>query len=157
MSEQDSTLVRTIVIVIGGLFVFMIVIMVAAKMIVGDRNDPSADPTVQAKIEKQIEPVGKIEITGVAQAPAAAGAKIDGQQIYQASCFACHGTGAAGAPKSGDKGAWKARIAQGNKTLYDHAIKGYQGKAGMMPPKGGSTQSDEAVKAAVDFMVAQSK
>lgn len=156
MSEQDSTLVRTIVVVIGGLFVFMIVIMVAAKMIVGDRNNPSTDATVQARVEKQIEPVGKVELAGAA-APAVAGAKVDGQQIYQASCFACHGTGAAGAPKAGDKGAWAARIAQGSKTLYDHAIKGYQGKAGMMPPKGGSTQSDEAVKAAVDYLVSQGK
>jgi len=157
VSEQDSTLVRTIAVVIGGLFVFMIVIMVAAKIIVGDRNSDSTNPTVQAKVETQIEPVGKVEVAGAAGQAPVAGAKVDGQQVYQASCFACHGTGAAGAPKAGDKAAWKTRIAQGNKTLYEHALKGFQGKAGMMPPKGGSAQSDDAVKAAVDYMVSQSK
>ncbi|MGD8631304.1 MAG: c-type cytochrome, partial [Gammaproteobacteria bacterium] len=41
----------------------------------------------------------------------------DGQQIYQSSCQACHATGAAGAPKLGDKEAWAPRIAQGEDTM----------------------------------------
>jgi len=81
----------------------------------------------------------------------------DGQKDYQASCFACHGTGAAGAPKVGDKAAWKDRIAQGSETLYTHAIKGFKGKKGFMPAKGGSALSDDAVKAVVDYMVKNSK
>jgi cytochrome c5 len=82
----------------------------------------------------------------------------DGQKTYQAACFACHGAGVAGAPKTGDKAAWKDRIAQGNDTLYKHAIKGYTGKKGVMPAKGGRADlSDDAVKAAVDYMVAESK
>ncbi len=83
--------------------------------------------------------------------------KVDGKKIYEASCQACHGTGVAGAPKTGDKAAWGPRIKQGSATLYDHAIKGFQGKAGMMPPKGGSSASDDEVKAAVDYMVSASK
>jgi len=82
----------------------------------------------------------------------------DGQKTYQSACFACHGTGAAGAPKTGDKAAWAPRIKTGNATLYDHAIKGYKGAKGVMPAKGGRMDlSDDAVKAAVDYMVAQSK
>ncbi len=82
----------------------------------------------------------------------------DGQKTYQQACFACHGTGAAGAPKIGDKANWKPRIAQGTETLYKNAIKGYQGKNGVMPAKGGRADlSDDAVKAAVDYMVSQSK
>jgi len=81
----------------------------------------------------------------------------NGQKDYQTACFACHGTGAAGAPKVGDKAAWKARIAQGNATLYTHAIKGFKGKKGFMPAKGGSSLSDSAVKAVVDYMVKNSK
>jgi cytochrome c5 len=77
--------------------------------------------------------------------------------VYSATCVACHGAGIAGAPKFGDKGAWAARIAQGNNVLYDHALKGFQGKAGMMPPKGGSSAADADVKAAVDYMVAAAK
>ena len=60
------------------------------------------------------------------------------------------------APKLGDKTDWAPRIAQGNETLYKHAIEGYQGAKGMMPPKGGnSTLSDADVKASVDYMTSQ--
>jgi cytochrome c5 len=66
--------------------------------------------------------------------------------------------GIAGAPKFGDKAAWSARIAQGAHVLHDHAIKGYQGKAGVMPPKGGAASMPDAdVKAAVDYIVAAAK
>jgi cytochrome c5 len=41
--------------------------------------------------------------------------------------------------------------------LYEHAIKGFQGKTGVMPPKGGSSASDEEIKAAVDYMTAAAK
>lgn len=81
-----------------------------------------------------------------------------GENAYKMACFACHGTGAAGAPKFGDKAAWKDRIAKGNDTLYEHAIKGFQGSAGFMPAKGGRADlSDADVKAAVDYMVSGSK
>ncbi len=92
--------------------------------------------------------------------PAAAAPKLaadTGKNVYNASCVACHGAGIAGAPKFGDKAAWTARVKQGDAVLYEHAIKGFQGKAGMMPPKGGSTASDDEVKAAVDYMVAAGK
>lgn len=51
-----------------------------------------------------------------------------GKKTYDMACFACHATGAAGAPKVADKAAWTARIAQGDKVLNDHAIKGYQAR-----------------------------
>src|SRR5450830_809344 len=75
-----------------------------------------------------------------------------GKKLYDGVCVACHGQGIAGAPKFGDKAAWGPRIAQGKPTLYEHAIKGFQGKAGMMPAKGGSAAPDDEVKAAVDYM-----
>jgi cytochrome c5 len=80
-----------------------------------------------------------------------------GKTLYNTSCVACHGAGIAGAPKFGDKAAWAPRLTQGSEVLYAHAIKGFQGKAGMMPPKGGSSASDDEVKAAVDYMAAASK
>jgi cytochrome c5 len=95
-----------------------------------------------------------------AVAPAAAPAKISadaGKKLYEATCQACHGAGIAGAPKLADKAAWAPRISQGSATLYEHAIKGFQGKTGMMPPKGGASASDEEVKAAVDYMTASVK
>jgi len=93
-----------------------------------------------------------------AAAPAVADAATKGKEIYDTACFACHATGAAGAPKLGDKEAWAPRIAQGADTLHNHAINGYTGKAGMMPPKGGRPDlADDVIKAAVDYMVSQAR
>ena len=77
-----------------------------------------------------------------------------GRAVYQASCAACHGTGAAGAPRLGDSAAWKPRLNAGIRTLQANAIKG----KGAMPPKGGNAAlADAAVRAAVDFMLAQAR
>ena len=77
----------------------------------------------------------------------------DGKTVYDSSCKMCHGSGMMGAPKAGDAEAWKARVAKGKDVLYDHAINGFRDKA-TMPPRGGkSSLSDDAVKAAVDYML----
>ncbi len=95
-----------------------------------------------------------IPVASASAAPTAAG----GEGTYKTACVACHGAGIAGAPKTGDKAAWSARVAQGKPTLYDHAIRGYQGKAGVMPAKGGnSALADADVKSAVDYMVSLAK
>ena len=93
-------------------------------------------------------------------APASPGAATagGGEGVYKSACIACHGAGIAGAPKAGDKADWSPRVAQGKPTLYDHAIRGYQGKAGVMPAKGGnSALADGDVKSAVDYMVSLAK
>ena len=75
-------------------------------------------------------------------------------RTYRTACAACHMTGAAGAPKTGDKAAWKARIAAGMDTMVTSAIKG----KGAMPPKGGRPNlTDAQIKAVVEYMVAESK
>jgi cytochrome c5 len=67
----------------------------------------------------------------------------------------CHEQGVAGAPKAGDRAVWAPRIAQGKATLYEHAVKGFTGKTGIMPPKGGRTDiSDELIHQAVDHLIA---
>jgi len=81
-------------------------------------------------------------------------AMADGAATYNQACAACHATGAAGAPKLGDKAAWEPRLGQGKDALYTSVIKG----KGAMPPKGGQMAlSDDVVKAAVDYMLAQAK
>lgn len=81
-----------------------------------------------------------------------------GESIYKSKCAACHGTGAAGAPKLGDKTAWGARIAQGNAVLLQHAIEGFKGDKGYMPPKGGYLSlSDEEISITVQYMISQSQ
>ncbi|MCC2639286.1 MAG: putative cytochrome c5 [Moraxellaceae bacterium] len=112
--------------------------------------------TQRATIER-IKPVGSACVEGqpcegvqaAAAGPVAGAAPRAGDVVYNASCAGCHGTGAAGAPKLGDKGAWGPRIAQGKATLYQHAIGGIRA----MPPKGMCmTCSDDEIKAAVDYM-----
>jgi cytochrome c oxidase subunit 2 len=91
---------------------------------------------------------------GASAAPAAAPGKADGKATYDSICMACHTTGAAGAPKLGDKAAWAPRLAQGKDALYATALKG----KGAMPAKGGNPAlPDDAVKAAVDYMTAAAK
>jgi c(7)-type cytochrome triheme protein len=83
----------------------------------------------------------------------AASAWADGKTVYETNCVACHGSGVAGAPKMGDAAAWAPRIKAGQAALYESAIKGKKG----MPAKGGNPAIPDAdVKAAVDYMVAQS-
>lgn len=75
-------------------------------------------------------------------------------KTYRTACMACHASGAAGAPKLGDKAAWKARIAAGMDTMVTNAIKG----KGAMPPKGGRANlTDAQIKAVVAYMVEESK
>ena len=86
----------------------------------------------------------------------AAGA-VDGGKIYNNTCALCHAAGVAGAPAPGNKEDWAPRIAQGNDMLYKHAMEGFTGAKGMMPPRGGNPKlTDEEIKAAVDYMVQKS-
>lgn len=154
MSQEDAAFFRTLTWVMGLLTLFFIAIIILARVVTANEG-ANVDERQRAAIEKRIKPVGQVSVGSVQVAAAsAAAAPADPKQTYQQACFACHGTGAAGAPKLGDKGAWSARIAQGNATLYDHAIKGFKG----MPPKGGRADlSDDTIKAVVDFMVAEAK
>lgn len=106
------------------------------------------------------EPVGDDAtpaLDGAAPADAAVVA-INGEDVYKKACFACHGTGVAGAPKLGDAADWGPRIAQGDALLLEHAIKGFTGKKGMMPPKGGFTNlSDAEIQAGIDYMKANAQ
>jgi cytochrome c5 len=75
-------------------------------------------------------------------------------KTYRTACAACHNTGAANAPKLGDKAAWAPRIKQGMDTLVMHATKGFKA----MPPKGGRMSlTDDQIKSTVAYMVNASK
>jgi cytochrome c5 len=127
------------------------------------------DPKVQAAIEERIRPVGKVLLAGAAELQAAAAAAVatpkpvatplTGPQVYNAACIVCHAPpGVGGAPPIGDKDAWGPRIAKGLDTLHMHALMGFQGEKGFMPPKGGRPDlSDAEIMSAVDYITSQAK
>ncbi len=150
MSQQDSVFLRTFISVAAGIVAFMFIAIFLANVMTP--KDVSSDPMVQAATDKRIAPAAQVYV-GAAPA-ASASASADPKETFQSVCFACHGTGAAGAPKFGDKAAWKSRIAQGTSTLYQHALNGFKG----MPAKGGRGDlSNKTVQAVVDYMVAHAK
>jgi len=150
----------------AALLVFIFILVAHHRDVPGKvRMDRRAQLGSASSVAERIKPVGEITFAAAqtGQAPAknavaTATPARDGQQVYQASCVACHDAGIAGAPKLGDKGQWAKRIAKGLDALYASAVNGVQGSAGVMPAKGGNPAlSDAEVKAAVDYMVGQSK
>lgn len=110
----------------------------------------------EEKTAELIQPVARVELAGAAPAAASGAASVpkSGEQIVQQICGACHATGAAGSPKTGDKAAWGPRVAQGKDTLYKSALNGKNA----MPARGGNPGlSDAEIKSAVDYLIAQVK
>lgn len=109
----------------------------------------------ERQIIERIKPIGEVSIEGASAAKETVTASADiGQSRYEQTCKMCHETGLAGAPKLGDKTAWKKRLDQGMETVINHAIHGLKA----MPPKGGcSTCSDEEIKKAIEYMLSHSK
>jgi len=138
-------LVAAIVLPVAGFFV--------AKLMGGK---PSGDLSEEAVL-RRILPEAQVSLAEAAPAAAPAGdaaAASPGKKTYDTACGACHGSGAAGAPKLGDKAVWEPRLAAGVSGLTANAIKG----KGAMPPKGGNMSlSDADIKAAVEYMVAAAK
>lgn len=169
MSEKhDRTFFDTFMLVLGILFAVTLVLLGLARVISGRSLQAhlQEDPVYQRELLARIEPVARVAVAGhdnsalepQTTAPVAAAVDLGGEDVYNQACVACHGAGVAGAPKFGDKAAWGPRITQGADTLHQHAIAGFQGKAGFMPPKGGRTDlSDQSVINAVEYMVAAAK
>jgi len=164
MSEEHGSLIKTpkqlIVVSTLALIVPVAVALLGAQLVTGSKRIDSTE--AKKSVEQRVKPVGELVKFDGAPPPApvaaaAAGAVVkakSGEEVYNTACVACHGAGIAGAPKTGDKGLWGPRIAQGLPTLYEHALKGFKA----MPAKGGaSTLSDDEVKAAVDYQVAKAK
>ena len=96
---------------------------------------------------------GSGESGAAAQTVAAAGGAVDlaaGEKIYQSACFACHLSGAAGAPKLDDPAAWEPRLSQGKAGLLQSVTNG----KGAMPPKGGFAHlTEDEIRNAIEFML----
>jgi cytochrome c5 len=177
-SEGESQgLVRTpkqlITVVVLSFIVPVIGIVMLVWFVTGGKNLEPAGSSARAaeSISDRMRPVGALWIAGetppagaaaaaapaatvVAAAPAAAAAapagSVDGEDVYKKACAACHASGAAGAPKSGDKAAWAPRLKKGEDALVASVIKGL----GIMPPRGGNPAlTDAQIRAAVAYQI----
>jgi cytochrome c5 len=173
--EAHSTLIKTprqliVVVLLSFLIPIFGIVMLATLATGGLKVEASGSAASEAAVARRLKPVGEVVIgqvppelagpagpatpaTGAPVKAAAAGSADAGKNLYNTVCMACHAAGLAGAPKTGDKAAWKPRIARGKDSLYNSALHGKNA----MPPKGGSAASDADVKAAVDYLVSQVK
>ncbi|GIX34993.1 MAG: cytochrome c [Lysobacteraceae bacterium] len=167
MRNYDLEFLKHFSMVIGFLVLVTLGLIGTATWLHGARP-VEEDPARVAQIAARLEPAGAVYAgeTGAAALAAAQeaaraaaasqvayGGSTDGAMIFANLCGACHQSGAGGAPKL-EKAAWSARIAQGEETLIRHAIEGFQGAAGIMPPRGGNPAlSDEQVAATVRWML----
>lgn len=124
-------------------FVIPVIIIIALVGYVTSANKEAPGASDSEKsLAQRIQKVGSVEIRD-ANRPLKSG-----EEVYKAQCAACHATGAAGAPKFGDAGAWGARIKQGFDTLVGSALKG----KGAMGAQGGGDFNDTEIARAVAYM-----
>lgn len=97
-----------------------------------------------------------VEVSQTATQAPARTVNVAGEAVYKRACTGCHMTGAAGSPRVGDASAWQSRIAKGSAALVQSAITGVPGTA-MMARGTCGTCSDDDIKAAVEYMIAQSR
>lgn len=147
MAEKHNFSKSTLFITIAVAIVLIIVIWPLSQL--GKGHAPAGDAD---EGDLRIQPVARVEM--LKAAAKSDGKPRDGASIYNSICQACHATGVAGAPKSGDKAAWAPRLAQGKATLYKNALNGKNA----MPPKGGAADLTEAeLKAAADHLISLAK
>lgn len=172
VTRTDSVFLKRFALLIAFLGVVAVLLIALAAHIYAE-NPPPQNPN-KAKLDaERIAPVGGVyagdtgraamQAAQEAAAKAAAsqvayGGTTDGKTIYGNLCHSCHDAGVAGAPKVSDKAAWAPRVAEGEDTLLKHAIEGFTGKTGVMPPKGGNPAlNDEQMKAVVEYILSQVK
>lgn len=153
-ADQHNSLIKTpgqlITVVVLAFIVPVIIIVLLVKFVVATKATGEGSAAMSpAAVAERLAPIGRVELA------AAGGVRAlqSGEAVYALSCAACHTSGVAGAPKTGDATAWGTRLKQGFDVLNKHAIEGFKG----MPPKGGNGDlNDIEVARAVAFMANQS-
>ncbi|MCE2689213.1 MAG: c-type cytochrome [Betaproteobacteria bacterium] len=125
----------------------IVIILLVNYVALGDKTGAGSRAMDAEAVAKRIAPVGRVELKDASDAAAMK----TGEQVYQMACAACHNSGAAGAPKLADTGAWAARIKTGYDTLLNSALKG----KGAMGAQGGGDYSDIEIGRAVVYMANQ--
>ncbi len=128
-------------------FVVPVFAIIALVYFVTSAYKPSAGADNSEKVVAQrLQKVGTVEIRD-ANRPLKSG-----EEVFAAQCSACHTSGAAGAPKIGDAGAWAPRLKSGFDHLWEAALKG----KGAMGAQGGGDFSDVEIGRAVVYMANKS-
>jgi cytochrome c5 len=126
----------------------IIVIVLLVNYVVADKVPAAGSDGMAAEaVARRIQPIGSIEIRDASDTASLK----NGEQVYAAQCVACHGSGAAGAPKIGDAVAWGPRVKAGYEALLASALKG----KGAMGAQGGGDFSDVEIGRAVVYMANQ--
>lgn len=149
MSEEHSSFIKTpkqlITVVVLSFVVPILLVALLTKFVgAGARTGAGSSAMTGEAIEARIKPVAQFVLKD-ANAPKTLRA---GADIYTAQCAACHASGAAGAPKFGDAGAWADRIKTGYEALLKAALNG----KGAMPKQGGGDADDLEIGRAVVHM-----
>ncbi len=172
VTRTDAVFLKHFAQLIAFLMVVALALIALASHIYG-KNPPPERPDKEKLAQERIAPVGGVyagdtgraamQAAQEAAAKAAAsqvayGGTTDGKTIYGNLCHSCHDAGVAGAPKVSSKSDWAPRVAEGEETLLKHAIEGFTGKTGVMPPKGGNPALNDAqMKAVVEYILSQVK
>lgn len=154
-AHHEGSAIKTpkqlIMAVLAGFLVPIIAIILLVVYVTNDKQTGAgSDAMTPEAIAHRIQPVAAQDFT--LKDPSAPKVLKSADEVYKATCAACHASGAAGAPKLGDAAAWKARIAEGYDTLVKHAIEGLRA----MPPKGGNPDLDDIEVERVVVMMANS-
>ena len=145
--EEDHTgpikTPKQLLLAVGYSFVLPVFIIIGLVYFVTSANKPQAGSSnAPEAVAARIQKVGAVEIRDANRELKA------GADVFKAQCSACHATGAAGAPKFGDKAAWGPRIGKGYEALLTSALKG----KGAMGPQGGGDFEDFEIGRAVVYM-----
>ena len=140
---------RQLIWVVGLSFVVPVLLIIALVNFVdsGDRTGAGTAALSEEAVARRIAPLAQVVLKDASNP----GALKTGEQVYQAQCTACHSSGAAGAPKTGDAAAWAPRVKTGFDALLNSAMKG----KGAMAPQGGGDHSDLEIARAVVYLANQ--
>jgi cytochrome c5 len=155
-SEHHDTFSPQNLTVLGGLLFIALILgefVFSRHANEGMPPDMSKGPGTMEDIAMRLKPVVTLDnILASASSGSGEMAQKSPEQLYQGACLACHASGVAGAPKTGDNAAWQARFGIGLDALVTSAING----KGAMPPKGGSTYTDEQLRSVVEYILSES-
>lgn len=138
MSEEHGNLIKSpkqlITMVFASFFVPLIIILLLMTYVGSGKNKGAGTDDAAEATNHLIKPVAQLDFKD------ASGPKVykSGEEVYKAVCASCHAAGAAGAPATGNSGAWASRLGKGYDGLLTSVLKG----KGAMPARGGAAPDD---------------